>query len=338
MVFKKDMISIILPCYNVEKYLARAIKSILNQNCNYFELLIIIDGSPDNSKLIAEEYAKEDPRIKVFEKPNGGLSDARNFGLERAEGEFVYFMDSDDWIDNGLLLDNVKILEEDSLDFIIFGYTQDNEDLEGNVLSFRNVIPKLNYLSSTSHSPAVIDSHTLGLMGYAWNKIYRRDFLMKNNIWFEKGTSLVEDILFNVQVYNNSDKIVFNKRAYYHYINRPVVTLIKTFHRNSFQLKSRKVEVLKEMFQKWHIQNSNSILSQNMMQGIRYCLTNLYGFKNNLSRKEKHQYIKLMYDDVLTNELIKFYKPQNLRDRVFKIMVEKKMVRTTSLMYSILRK
>lgn len=330
--------SIILPVYNVEKYLSNCILSILNQVFNNFELLIIIDGSPDNSKIIAEQYAKEDSRIKVFEKPNGGLSDARNFGLERAEGEFVYFMDSDDWIDSVLLSDNAKILEEDSLDFIIFGYTQDNEDIEGNMLSFRNVIPKLKNLYRNYHSSQILNSHTLGLMGYAWNKIYRRDFLLKNNIWFEKGTSLIEDILFNVQVYNNTDKIVFNQQAYYHYINRPVVTLIKTFHRNSFQLKRRKVEALKEMFKTWHFDNSNSILSQSMIQGIRYCLTNLYSFKNDLTVKEKHQYIKLMYDDVLTNELIKFYKPQNLRDRVFKIMVEKKMVRTTSLMYSILRK
>ena len=87
-------VSIILPCYNVEKYLARSIESALAQSYTDFELLVIIDGSPDNSKSIAEQYAQQDDRVKVFEKENGGLSDARNYGIERAKGEFIYFMDS----------------------------------------------------------------------------------------------------------------------------------------------------------------------------------------------------------------------------------------------------
>src|SRR5690625_6955531 len=106
-------VSIILPCYNVEKHLAQSIDSVLSQTHSNFELLVVIDGSPDNSKEIAEEYAVKDARITVFDKPNGGLSDARNYGLKKAQGEFIYFMDSDDWIEPDLLKDNLKIIAQE---------------------------------------------------------------------------------------------------------------------------------------------------------------------------------------------------------------------------------
>src|SRR5690606_38194995 len=123
--------SIILPCYNVENYLPRAIESVLNQTNPDFGLLVVIDCSPDNSKTSAEKYALNDDRMRVFEKPNGGLSDARNYGVERAKGEFIYFMDSDDFIEPDLLEDKLKTIEDENLDFIIFGYTQDDEEKEG---------------------------------------------------------------------------------------------------------------------------------------------------------------------------------------------------------------
>lgn len=233
-----SLTSIILPCYNVESYLPRAIESVLAQTNPNFELLIVIDGSPDNSKIIAQEYALKDNRIKVFEKDNGGLSDARNYGLERAKGEFIYFMDSDDYIESNLLEDNLKIIQEENLDFVIFGYIQDDENAEGNLIASKVVVPKLTTLTK-GHS-IELDSHHIGLMGYAWNKVYRRSFLNQHNFRFEKGISLVEDILFNAPIYTISQKIVFNPKAYYHYFNRPVITLMKQFHKNSFELKKEK--------------------------------------------------------------------------------------------------
>src|SRR5690606_4224086 len=148
---------------NVEKYLARSIESALNQSYNDFELLVIIDGSPDSSKSIAENYTKIDNRIQVFEKENGGLSDARNYGLERAKGEFIYFMDSDDWIETNLLEDNLKIIEEEDLDLVVFGYIQDDENIEGEVIRSANVLPQIaQYVKGEN---ITIDAHHLGLLG-----------------------------------------------------------------------------------------------------------------------------------------------------------------------------
>src|SRR5690625_7386016 len=100
-------VSIILPCYNVEKHLAQSIDSVLSQTRSNFELLVVIDGSPVNSKEIAEEYAVKDARITDFDKSNGGLHDAFNYGLKKLQGEFIYLIETDDCIDHEILKYNL---------------------------------------------------------------------------------------------------------------------------------------------------------------------------------------------------------------------------------------
>lgn len=306
--------SIILPCYNVASYLPKAIESVLNQTNPDFELLVVIDGSPDNSKTIAEKYALNDNRIKVFEKPNGGLSDARNYGLERAKGEFVYFMDSDDWIEPNLLEDNLKIIQDENLDFIIFGYIQDDEDVDGKLMASKVVAPKISEL--IKGQPIELDVHHIGLMGYAWNKVYRRSFLNQHNFRFEKGISLVEDILFNAPIYTISQKIVFNPKAYYHYFNRPVLTLMKKFYKNSFELKVRKSLALESFMENWNIVNREEVLAETLFAGIKYGINAIYSGNNQLTDQEKLYYLKEMSQHPRSKEILGNYKPSALKGKV----------------------
>ncbi|QQD15378.1 glycosyltransferase family 2 protein [Sphingobacterium sp. UDSM-2020] len=320
MIFKKGLVSVILPCYNVEQYLTRAIESVLNQSYSNFELLVIIDGSPDNSKLIAEEYAKKDDRIKVYEKPNGGLSDARNYGLSRAEGEFVYFMDSDDWIETDLLMDNVKVLENEGLDFVVFGYIQDDEDATGKVTHSTVVVPK-DRSYHKDNKDLKIDNTLLGLLGYAWNKVYRRQFLETFSLRFDKGISLVEDILFNAQVYTHSSQLRTVDKAYYHYLNRQTITLVKTFHQSSFELVKMKIQALDKFLISWNVESPDLVLSQSLMVGIRYCFNNLFAYKNQLTFLQKESLVRQILKDDKTVYLIKFYIPRSFKDRIFKFLI-----------------
>ena len=203
-------ISVILPVYNVEQYIAKSIHSVLNQSYIDFELIVVIDGSKDNSEVIAREFEKTDLRVKVYTKPNGGLSDARNYGLNVATGEFIYFLDSDDWIEPNLLEDNIKILEDKNLDFIVFGFYQDNVDSNEQLIENIPHIPENNEWINSE--PIYFTPYMLNILGYAWNKIYRKGYLDKHQIKFTIGVSLVEDILFNAKVYQYADRIVFNPK------------------------------------------------------------------------------------------------------------------------------
>lgn len=312
-------ISVILPCYNVEKYIAKSIQSVLDQSYTDFELLVIIDGSPDNSKAIAESLT--DSRITVYEKPNGGLSDARNYGLERAQGEFVYFMDSDDWIEPDLLEKTIKVLEEQNLNVVVFGYIQDDEDKEGNLVASTETIPRLSVLKQEDKNTEV-NAHLLGLLGYAWNKVYRRSFLTVNNLNFEKGMSLVEDILFNVQVYEKLNEIYFINKAFYHYLNRPNATLIKQYHPDSFQLKLKRNKVLQQLFENWNFQNKEETIAFSQIHGIRYCIHNMFSYKNDLSFREKTIYIQEMVSHPFTREVIGSYHPKSTKDKVFQVLIK----------------
>src|SRR5690606_12181953 len=146
-------VSIILPCYNVEKHIAKSIQSVLAQTYADFELLVVIDGSPDNSKTIAEKYALNDNRIKVFEKPNGGLSDARNYGLERAKGEWITFVDSDDWIGENYF----QILENDineEIDWVLINLIKSYDKHQTLITKFiNNKLIKSDFLEFHSIYP-----------------------------------------------------------------------------------------------------------------------------------------------------------------------------------------
>ena len=313
-------VSVILPAYNVEKYIAKSIDSVLEQSFTDYELLIIIDGSPDNSKSVAESFS--DSRISVFEKKNGGLSDARNYGLERATGDYIYFMDSDDWIEPYLLEKTVSVLENENRDFVIFGYIQDNEDLEGNVISEQKKLPNTELLIRGKDT--FLNIELLGILGYAWNKVYKRSFLTNHDLRFEKGVSLVEDILFNSLVYQNSNEIRFINQPFYHYINRQVPTLIKQFHENSFDLNLWKLDRLSEFFKTWSFVNTNVLLASVLVQGIRYCIHNLFSFQNNLSFKEKRLYVKSMLYHSKTKEYINYYASRDKVSVLYKFLIKYK--------------
>lgn len=178
--------SIILPVYNVEKYLSACIESILRQEYNDYEIILVDDGSTDRSSVICDEYAMKSDKIKVFHKENGGQSDARNVGLRISSGEYVFFVDSDDFlIDNRVLNRFVRIIDAKSPDVIAFKsvkwyektqkFGTNNDDLS---VSINAVEPYQKYLE-------LIDKDTY--FNSPWSKIIRRSLLIDNGIEFELG-------------------------------------------------------------------------------------------------------------------------------------------------------
>ena len=129
-------ISVIVPIYNVEKYLDRCLKSIINQTYKNLEIILIDDGSPDNCGTICDEYAKKDNRIKVVHKDNGGLVKARNTGLDIATGEYISFIDPDDWIELNMYEEMIKIADETNTDIVRCGYYRDNDKESMERISF----------------------------------------------------------------------------------------------------------------------------------------------------------------------------------------------------------
>lgn len=192
------MISIIVPVYNVEKYLQRCIESILAQTFADFELLLIDDGSKDKSGDICDKYAARDSRIRVFHKKNGGVSSARNLGIEHAKGEWITFVDSDDWLE----IDYIAQFTQDS-DLCVQGYY--NGDAK---ILYENVYVDQHIGAFYMKKPYVFGPYC---------KLFKTSIIRKNKIEFDVQLSFGEDVLFLMQyaLYCHNMRIVAN--VGYHY-------------------------------------------------------------------------------------------------------------------------
>lgn len=189
------LVSIIIPVYNVEKYLNQCVDSLLNQTCKNFEIVLVDDGSPDNSPKICDEYAEKDERVKVIHKKNGGLSDARNEGIKNAKGDYLLFLDSDDFYNDNLFLEKLsKIILDEKCEVIIFPMVcYDAKSLK--------LIGKMGNLDYSKYNICDKKSEMLyklimnGELFYLSACCYAisRKFVLDNNLFFQKGI-VSEDI------------------------------------------------------------------------------------------------------------------------------------------------
>ncbi|MBQ8299715.1 MAG: glycosyltransferase [Clostridia bacterium] len=219
--FEKKKISVIVPIYNVEKYLPACIESIQNQSYMNLEIILVDDGTPDNSGKIADEYAKKDGRIKVIHKPNGGLSDARNVGMDAATGDYIMFIDSDDL----MMPEACKVLEEkiekENADYVIGNYI--NCDEEGNLWE-KPVFNNEKYKSFKLSIKDYEDSFFIMNSG-VWNKIYDLNFIRSLNLKFEIGLP-AEDAIFTTYCFMKSSKVYYIPNMVYCYRQRGAGTSI----------------------------------------------------------------------------------------------------------------
>lgn len=233
--------SVVVPVYKVEQYLDRCVDSLINQTERDIEIILVDDGSPDNCHLMCDEWAKKDERIKVVHKANGGLSDARNAGLAVAEGEYVLFVDSDDYIEKSAIERFCSYIGEGA--DILVGDT--------------DVIGGKNYFS---HSKSLLSLKVSGekyleislaenlAPAPVWLNAYRREFLIDNDLKFKVGI-LHEDEQFMPRVFLGANSVIYTGINFYRYVIREdSITTKKDKRRNSRDIYSTCVE-LEEIYQ-----------------------------------------------------------------------------------------
>ena len=207
----KPLLTVVIPVYNVEKYLNRCIESILLQEWKNYDILLVDDGSTDNSPQICEDYAKAYDIISVIHKENGGLSEARNTGISNAEGEYVYFLDSDDWIEPNTFSDLAEVIESDQYDIISFNpeFVKSEHDI------IKSDSKRTKRLTGKE---ALIDMFSYGFItGFATDKIYRKALFTKNTIQFPVG-KYYEDLGTNYKLFLAAKKVYATNQKYYHYL------------------------------------------------------------------------------------------------------------------------
>ncbi|MDO5047835.1 MAG: glycosyltransferase family 2 protein [Anaerococcus sp.] len=204
-------ISIIIPVYNSEAYLSECVDSVLNQAYENFELILVNDGSTDESGQICDSYSKKDKRVRVIHKENGGVSSARNVGIEKSSGDYIIFIDSDDSIDLDLLDYLKDVADKYNTSMVIHSLGLFNDANEQNE---HETLEMLDKRKLVDYMPVFIKRRYINAPR---NKLYRRSIIIDNNIRFDEGVSMGEDALFNYEYFSTLTDLILIERNFYHY-------------------------------------------------------------------------------------------------------------------------
>lgn len=217
-------ISIIVPVYNTESFLSKCIDSILNQQFKDFEIILVNDGSLDNSGKICDEYAEIDNRVRVLHIKNQGVSNARNRGIELARGDYIGFIDSDDWIDDEMYSDMINNLISYSADIVMCGHVifdGKNEHYIGfpwkqdSVFKFEEI--QKTVIPSFLAPMDIYGNKQQIIMGSVCKCLFKQDLIKQNEILFDTQIKYTEDTVFILQSFSKAEKVIFINKPYYHY-------------------------------------------------------------------------------------------------------------------------
>ena len=310
------MISVIVPVYNVEKYLRRCVETIQKQTYADLEIILIDDGSTDDSGKICDDFSKGDRRIKVIHKKNEGLSAARNTGMENATGEYITFVDSDDYIDSKMYEKMIMALESSHCDLCMCG--SKTVDEQGNIL--RSEI----FENKVYRGAEIIESIVIPLKTAAWNKLIKYESVINSR--FPEGKIHGEDLVFFSNYFSEGIKLVTIDYLGYSYVKHSNSITTRGFSEKSLDevyckdlasmIISKKYPQYKQVTACWSFRArinvirkiilQNDILYENIIREyIEWMKENYSLVKDDLDKKTKTEYILLIYFKVIYKNILK---------------------------------
>ena len=300
------MLSIIVPLYNVEKYIEKCLESIRVQEYIDFEVLLIDDGSVDNSASICKKFCESDSRFRYFFQENGGVSRARNKGIELSKGQIIGFVDSDDWLHPGMFKRMINYMKETVADAVICDATTVWDDGNTQLDTF-SALDKSCTLKRDEVLPDILKEFT----GAVWRCIYKREVIV-GNATFPVGQKLSEDKIFNIYALGSCNKIAYLKESlYYRYMRDG--SAVNQYYANKFEIVLRAYqEIEKGIREKWDISYMPSYQTQfvwNCVDAIN-CVCSI---RYRTSLRKMYSDIKLICDNKEVCMAIRNVKSQNYR-------------------------
>jgi glycosyltransferase involved in cell wall biosynthesis len=255
-IMKGSFVDVIVPVYNTEKYLPKCIESILAQTYKNIELILVDDGSLDDSGRICDEYAAQDSRIQVIHKENGGVSKARNSGIDKAKGEWLLFVDSDDWVEEKYVETFLKQAKKDV--FLMQGLVQVGTEGE-----YVNNIWFKQEIIDTNKMRYAFEELKIFHYGYAVAKFYNRDIIIKYNIRFNENISYAEDLLFMLSYILHVEEIILLSGSNYNYrTSSSSLSQQYNSYFEEFLLFEEYLNLMKKVADKFSFELMNNILNE----------------------------------------------------------------------------
>lgn len=326
---KDYLFSVIMPIYNVESFLAKAIDSVLSQTYKNFEIVLVDDASPDGCAAICDAYAEKYDNITAVHHPqNKGLSGARNTGLQYVRGDYVTFMDSDDFIEPDLLQSVYDSLLENEADVIVFGCTEDYYNSQGTLTKSFVLKPKKAFCKNQQEvHDKVIELEVGSFYGYAWNKFYKTDLIKENNLTY-RNVVLIEDIDFNIRFFNHAKTLNVLETGPYHYAKRGTTSITSKFVPEYYAVHRERISLLCKQQKNWnHFGDyEKSVLARLYARYILSALSRNCDKRAEMTHADRKKWVQDVFKDDLFLELMPSAQPNGAAMGVLLRLLKQKSV------------
>lgn len=316
------LVSVIIPVYNVEDFLETCVNSVINQSVKDIEIILVNDGSNDSSGIISNSLAALDNRIKVVHKKNKGPSSARNTGIQLAKGEYISFIDSDDWIEPLFLERLYSLASKNNADIVNTGITV--EFLKENKVETIRYNEEICLKDKAKFGLFFMELHKLKLSNYPVTRLFKRTFLLENKILFETGIHVGEDLIFNLEAFKCANSICINNLALYHYMKRELLTLTSSYQANLSSSNQIILEAYKNFFNYFSMQDKehSDFLNLLYIKLANSVVVNLYKKNSNFTSTEKALIIEEeLFSDLLLSKKLRQSNLKNYSNKLFKFLL-----------------
>lgn len=327
-------ISIIMPVYKVEKYLKRAVDSVLNQTFRDFELILIDDGSPDNCGKICDEYKQKDDRVKVIHKNNEGAHIARNAAIDLSVGEYLCFFDSDDFIENNMLESMYNLAVDNNLDLLVSGFYIDTYISNNKYITFDYIpVDDKIYHDKTIFRNNAYKYFDNNMFYSPWNKLYKASYIKSNKLYFPK--TYRDDFPFVVSVIKEIDNIGFTKKQFYHFERERTDSETSKYVDNLYSKREEEHKMMLDLYNYWGLSNdekSNEMISRRYVDRVFECIVNNENKNSKKNFQQKIDCIKEYLNNAYFVNSIKYAKPKTLYLKLIYLLMKNKSYKSLHLL------
>lgn len=308
---KKVKVSIIMPVYKVEDYVAKAIESIINQTLTEWEFLIVDDGTPDKSGEICDRYAAEDDRITVIHKENGGAPSARNTAIDIAKGEYLYFMDSDDWAEPTMLEDMYELATRDNAQLVVAGFYIDTYCGNDRYLTDDYTVESMEFSNSEDFRKNAYKLFDKNLLYTPWNKLFEAKYIKDNNLKFP--TTFWDDFPFVISVIRDIERVTVTEKQYYHFLRARTESETAAYRPGMYEKREEEHGWMMELYKYWHVGDAHSteMIARRYVERFVGCIENVTNPNCEMTAGEKKHEIKRMLDNPHLAKMLKKAKPRS---------------------------
>ena len=332
---EQPSVSVIIPIYNGQKWIDSCLTSVINQDFTDFEVLLINDGSTDGTEEILRYWSAKDSRIIVYNVQNRGAAEARNYGLSKAKGKYVYFCDIDDSIDNSTLSNAYDALTKSNADMSIFGYYMEMVDANDNVLCSKEYTlgRKAEFIFSREYIDVILELWDKSLMYNLVNRLFKKAIIDKNNIRF-RNMVLGEDMEFCSRHITFCNKVVVLPECYYHYVRERKNSVTSSYREDWFNLRLAEYDYLIDYFKTNDLFNENveEFLNRRFLERTLGCIQAEMSKENTKSFLQKKEAINTIINNKKVKEAFNNAKFTSGKSKVMMALLKNGNIWLNSLM------